>query len=42
MTGSADDNNGIKGAILKEKLLKLLSLDVSWNYLVWLLPSMLY
>ena len=34
MTGSVDDNKGIKWAIIKEKRLKLLSLDVSWNYLV--------
>ena len=42
MTRSVDDNKGIKGAIFKEKRLKLLLLDVSWDYLVWLLPSMLY
>ena len=29
MTGSVDDNKGINRAILKEKRLKLLSLDVS-------------
>ena len=32
MTGSVDDNKGIKGAILKEKRLKLLSLDVVLLY----------
>ena len=34
MTQSVDDNKGIKGAILNKKQLKLLSSDVSWNYLV--------
>ena len=42
MTGSFDDNEAIKGAILKEKRLKLLLLDVSWNYLVWFWPPRLY
>ena len=31
MTGTVDDNKGIKWAILKENRLKLLSLDVIWN-----------